>query len=493
MFVDRKRELRILHSAYKALKEGHKVNIAVIGPRRMGKTELLLKFKEEADGVVPYLNLQRIGSIDSFIFAYTRELLYELSQVKKLNVERIHLLNWDDLLILAAKLGVGEEAKAIKNGTLETLFEVQERILEKLGERAIFILDEFQEVKNLSRFLEVMRAITEKEKRVAYFISGSAVSMMEEILSPEKPFFGQFRRIYLQGLPKEDTFELAKSILKNSGVAYSHSALEAVYRLTGGHPFYVHAVCRRIVEEGVERAGPREVEYAFLTELLTETGEIYMHLDYVFNESLSRAYRGAVHREILLTLAREEGLRLSEIAKQLGKPSGEVSNYLKFLLRTDLIVKENGRYYFADKLMRFWLAKTYLGITGLELRRERLREELIKELEEKFLKAKTELGLTGEAWVRERLGRTLGLEFKPYRRGDMEFDGVAFGDVPHVLEVKWRSRPASYKDVKEFVEKVRDEFGSAKMFFFSKAGFTEKALRLCQELGVRPLTREELR
>jgi len=493
MFVDRRRELRILHSAYNSLKKGEKINIAIIGPRRIGKTELLLKFKEEAHGVIPYLNLQRTGSVGSFMFAYTRELLYEMARTKGLKVERTHLLEWDNLLILATKLGVEGEIKAIKNGTLETLFEVQETILDKLGEHAVFILDEFQEVKNFPSFLEVMRSITEKQKRVAYFISGSAVRMMEEILSPEEPFFGQFRRIYLSCLPKEDTFELAKTILKNAEVRYTTSAFEAIYKFTAGHPFYVHAVCRRIIEEGFERAGKKEVEHAFLTELLTESGDIYMHLDYVFNESLSRAYRGATHREILLILAREEGLRLSEIAKRLGKPTGEVSNYLKFLLRTDIIIREDGRYYFTDKLMRFWLAKTYLGITELELRREKLREELIKELEEKFMKAKTELGLTGEAWVRERLRIFLNLDFKPYKRGDVEFDGVAFGEKPHVLEVKWRNRPASYRDVKKFVDKVQKEFGDAKMFFFSKTGFTDKALELCRKLDVKPLTEEDLR
>lgn len=30
-----------------------------------------------------------------------------------------------------------------------------------------------------------MRAVTEKQKNIAYFISGSAVRMMEKILSPE--------------------------------------------------------------------------------------------------------------------------------------------------------------------------------------------------------------------------------------------------------------------------------------------------------------------
>lgn len=380
MFVDRRVELKVLRSAYDSLKKGEKVNVAIIGPRRVGKTALLLEFKEKAQGVISYLNLQRVGSLESFIFAYTRELLYELASALDMKTERSELLTWDDLLILSAKLNVDREVKAIKEGTLETLFEMQESILEKTEQKAVFILDEFQEVLNFKAFLETMRAVTEKQRNIAYFVSGSAVRMMEEILAPKNPFFGQFRRIYLRGLPKEDTIVLAKTTLERSGVDTTHSALELIYNLTQGHPFYVLALCRRLIEEGFEKIRRKDIHYAFLTELLSEKGDIYMHLEYLFNESLSRAYKGPIHKQILLVLAQEEGLRLSDIAKRLNKPSGEVSNYLKFLLRTDLILRQDGRYYFADKLMRFWLAKTYLGITELELRRERFLEELIKEL-----------------------------------------------------------------------------------------------------------------
>ncbi|MEB3845466.1 MAG: restriction endonuclease, partial [Desulfurococcales archaeon] len=184
--------------------------------------------------------------------------------------------------------------------------------------------------------------------------------------------------------------------------------------------------------------------------------------------------------------------RLTEIAKRLNKPTGEVSNYLKFLLRTDLIVRKGDRYYFTDKLMRFWLAKMYLGITELELRREKTREDLIRELEEKYLKAKMELGLAKEAVVREKIREKFGIDFKPYKRGNIEFDGVAFQEKTYVLEVKWRNRPVTYKDVRSFLEKVKAEFGQAVMFYFSKSGFTDKALELCVKENIRPLTPGDL-
>jgi len=486
MFVNREKELQLLCFAYESLKQGDRINVAVIGPRRIGKTELLLKFKENTKGIIPYLNLQRIGNEESFIFAYTRELIYEIYKFSGKFIEKSDLITWDDLLIASSKIGIEKEIKAIKSeNKIDVLFEMQELALDKIRSKAVIILDEFQEVMHFKRFLETMRSITEKQENVAYFISGSAIRMMEEILSPKNPFFGQFRKIYLKGLPKEDTIKLAESLLKKKEIKITNSALNLIYDLTQGHPFYVISLCRRIFEDGWEKVNRRNLYYSFLTEVLTEKGDIYMHLDYVFNESLSRAYRGAVHRQILLILAQEEGLTLTQISNKLKKKTGEVSNYLKFLLKTDLIVRKNDRYYFRDKLMRFWLAKTYLGINAADLKREKLLEELIAELQEKYMKIKRELGLASEALVREKIRETLGIDFKPYRRGDTEFDGVVFNKKIHVLEIKWKNKPTTYRDVVHFIKKVELEFGNnVQMYFFSKNGFTEAAKKLCEKMNI---------
>jgi hypothetical protein len=77
------------------------------------------------------------------------------------------------------------------------------------------------------------------------------------------------------------------------------------------------------------------------------------------------------------------GLTLTEIAQKLDKPSGEVSNYMKMLLKTDLLVREGNNYYFRDPLLAFWLKNTYLGINDAELEKEVVRKNLISELTEK--------------------------------------------------------------------------------------------------------------
>ena len=489
-FVDRRKELDILERTVEDLRNESKNNIAIIGMRRIGKTELLLRFKEKNkanDVLYPYINLQRIGNLDSFRFLYVKELLYEAGVRKKKVQSKTELTKWEDLLILSAKLGVDNEVKKIyETKSIEILFESQEEILAKLDLFCIYLLDEFQYILNFKNFLNTMRAIVEKQKKISYIVTGSAISLMTNIFSQsDQPFFAQFRRITLGPLPKQDCKSLARFLLQKTIV--SDSALNWVYKLTNGHPFHTISLCRRLREE-FDEINIQTVKYAFLKEVLNENGDIYLLLDYIYNDSLSRAYKGMIHRQILLTLAQQDGLNLSEVSRRIGKPTGEMSNYLKFLLRTDLIIRQNNDYYFRDPLLRFWLAKTYLGIDLSELKQQGVVDDLINDLEEKFLKASSELGKAKEYEFKSKFEDEYGLKLSNYlsKDGQIELDLVGQkGQVTYIFEIKWRNKPSNYKDLKKFVEKVKNsKFKAKTRMFFAAQSFTDGARKYAKRSGI---------
>jgi hypothetical protein len=81
-----------------------------------------------------------------------------------------------------------------------------------------------------------------------------------------------------------------------------------------------------------------------------------------------------------------------------------------------------------------------------------------------------------------------GLTLDNYNKGSIEFDlvGEKEGTV-YIFEIKWRNRAASYKDVKKLMEKVElSEFapGDKKLFFLSRAGFTESAEKFASDSGM---------
>lgn len=495
MFVDRLKELRSLKIVVEELKKKERKNIAIIGNRRIGKTELLLEFKEkcqkDTEVIIPYLNVQRVGDINSFVFSYYRELLFEIGQKKGLITSKINLVTWDDILVLSAKLNLDDITEKLKreNGinALAFLFESQEEILRRIGFLSVFLLDEFQYSQNFGeRFLEVMRSIVEKQTKSAFIVTGSSISLMENTFSQsQEPFFAQFRRLYLGSLQKQDCLELAKTLLEKHELDADLASATELFRLTNGHPFYVISICRRLIED-FDEASVEKIRYAFLEETLSPKGDIYLVLDYIFNESLSRAYKGELHRQILLSLAEAQGLTLTEIARKLDKPSGEVSNYMKMLLKTDLLVREENNYYFRDPLLAFWLKNTYLGINDAELEKEVVRKNLILELTEKYLKIASELGKAKEYEFKVILQEKFGLELRKYVSfdGQIEFDLLGIQDgVYYVFEAKWRNKPAGYNDIQKFLKKLeKSDFAdkTMKLYFISKAGFTDQAKQIAK-------------
>ena len=75
-----------------------------------------------------------------------------------------------------------------------------------------------------------------------------------------------------------------------------------------------------------------------------------------------------------------------------------------------------------------------------------------------------------------------------YSKGEIEFDLVGEReDVVYIFEIKWRNRATGYKEVEKFLKKVElSEFASddKKLFFISKAGFTDSAEKFAIGGGV---------
>lgn len=498
MFVDRTKQLHILKTVIDSIEKNEDNNIAIIGNRRIGKTELILEFKRKIDKkniVIPYLNVQRVGDVNSFILSYYRELLFEIGKKKELVANKTEFSTWDDILILSAKIGIEDISEKLKNKkdteALDFLFESQETILKKMGYRAVFLLDEFQYVKNFNdRFIEIMRSLVEKQKKTAYVVTGSSISMMKEIFSKSsEPFFAQFRRMYLGFLNKQNSKKLAESILKKHEINIDNQSNNEIFRLTNGHPFYIISICRRLIEE-FDDTSIDTIQHVFLKETLSPKGDIYLVLDYIFNQSLSKAYKGKIHRQILLILAKKQGLTLTEISKELDKPSGEVSNYMKLLLKTDLIVREENNYFFQDPLLAFWLKNTYLGINDIELKKEKVVRNLVKELTEKYLRASSELGRAKEYEFKVKLEEKFGVQLNNYVSSDGQQELDLVGEkqgVFFIFELKWRNRKVSIKDILDFSQKIQNSSFSDKqknLFFISKSGFDKKAMEKAREKGV---------
>lgn len=423
-FTDREDALAMLGSNVTSIRKGTGENLAIVGLRRIGKTELLRKFRERHPGDLIFsLDIQKIvSSPEIFATRYMGSILHQFAQLKGRSfMESFDLV---ELLGLAGDFGrpvAGEIQKLASElgkakPDIHSLFSYALQFPEsiaKLAEQPVVVcLDEFQDLLGLESFRElknvlgIFRSIVSEQENVKYIVAGSATRLMEKIFKdPSQPFFLQFRIINLEPFSREHCYELSGKIFDTEEQSFEDEILPQIYRLSFGHPFYITAIClqavilsRRYQKKKIDRD---LLNAAFLEETLSDHGRINLLCNYVYNTSLERVVGGNTLRSILLVLAAEEGLTLTEIANKIKRHTGPVSGYLKSLLASDLIVEDKGRFFFHDPILRFWLAKTALGMdvdytVDLEVIRK-----LSQELEQKFLQASGQASLYFESHVRE--------------------------------------------------------------------------------------------
>ena len=501
MFIDRKKELNLLENVADAFKAGRKIPIAIMGLRRIGKTELIMKFREEKRRgmFMPYLNLQgSVSSPETFSQDFYIALLEELVEIKPMGSKRD--------AIIALSSAIGEDVYNVSMGFLSTLdagdynemiktcFRMPELIADKLGVKIIFFLDEFQDIQELNNYrfgdvIKIMRSVVEKQRSTLYVLSGSVISFMEKLVKDStEPFFNQFTILSLPHFTKDDSIVLIKRLLRNRKIK-QRSVLN-IFRCTAGHPFYITAICERIALESLEMESLEVIDdnlvnYAIIRETIDKNGKINILFMYIFEESLKKTKKKGHMQNILKYLAEEEGANLTKISQNLRKPTGQVSNYIKSLLKTDLVFERGKRYFYRDPLFRFWVAKTQLG-KDIEIKRtKRSVEEYLEDLREKYLKVSTELGIAKEYELKYGLEEELGIKLKNYLKDDIELDLVGKKNgTCYIIEIKWRNRPADYKDLKKFLEKIKkSEFANRKkrLIFISKSGFTAEAKSLAEK------------
>lgn len=491
--------------------QGIKIPVAIIGLRRIGKTEVIYKFRSyqtKSKTLMPYINLEGTTSspetlAQDFYLSFLREILnkqgikLEPAGSKREQIIAASSILGEKIYLKSRKLISIIDSKDY-NELIKVCFSLPEEVADEMDIKVMFFVDEFQELSDLNNYhfgdvFKIMRSAVEKQKNVLYVISGSVISFMEQIISdPAKPFFNQFRILKLSYFTKEDSVKLIKYLLcadENEKII-DEKILYEIFKNTLGHPFYISSVCERIVLELNENITLNSVRYAVLKELFDVNGKINLLFKYIFEVSLQRAKRKGYIKEILVYLSEREGATLSEISKYLNKLTGQVSNYMLSLLQTDIVFRKENKYYFRDPIFKFWIAKTQGGKDIIIKREEKATDDYIAELEEKYLRASSELGKAKETELKQKIEALFGVKLENYNKDEVEFD--LFGKkkgVVYVIEIKWKNKPTGYIDIENFVNKVkRISVKNLKPCFVSKSGYTKKAREIMEKEGVEDLS-----
>ena len=521
LFTNRERELAELAHYRQALHGGAAQHVALFGLRRIGKTLLLKEFLRRTlakdKSVVPiYMDFSYLSSSpENFSLGYVGQICYWLlargesdpepflsqstlpTAVLQAGASDLH----DALKPLLREL---EKARPDRQALLRQAFRFPRQVATARQCKLALIFDEFQEIRTLANFpnsrnaIALFRAELQSQSGLLYILAGSAVSVLTELLSdPGSPLFAQFTRLPVGPFTRDETGRLARKVTSD---LIGPDLGPVIHDLTGGHPFYITAVCQRLVNlvEVMNRPVDADtVKQAFVVEALAPSGRIYDFCRYVYDLSLQKAVGYGSLKAVLQLLATEDGLTASDVARRLRVTSASASDYLRWLQEVDLITERNRGYYFRDPVLRFWVAHVVRGVE-VSLTAEPLDlAGLIARLDTQFQRASEELGTAQESRIRELMRcfagqtvdgslvgaskpvtlptfQTVGEYLSP--DGQMQLDALAEtaeGDR-WAAEVKWRNKRVGVKELE--LLRQRAKALSAQAWFVSKLGFSAKAL-----------------
>jgi len=534
LFTNRQMELAELAHYRDTLLRGQPEHAALFGPRRIGKTLLLKEFLrqtlEQEIAVAPvYMDFAFLcSSPEQFAAGYVGHICYWLVTREGETPEPyLTPTELPNRLLLAGERDLYDAVQPImrllertqidRQALLRQTFRFPQTVREQRGVPLLLILDEFQEVRTLENFpgarnaLALFRAALQSQEGILYLLAGSAVTVLTQILSdPAAPLFAQFAKLPLGPFSREETARLVTKLLPEATdpqVAYT------IHHLTGGYPFYVQALCRRTATR-VEALGmplsAETVKEAFVVETLSTSGRIYDFCRYTYDLSLQQATGYGSLKAVLQILAVEEGLTAADVGRQLRVTPATASDYLRWLREVNLVSLQEGRYYFRDAVLRYWVAHATQGVevsaraSGVDI------ADLMAKLDARFQEAARELGVSQEARVRELLrrfagqeveGRLLGLSEEViqlpqvvsvdvYRSpdGQVELDAVARTATGEtwIAEVKWGGRQADRRELERL--QASAEAAQPKepvmLWYISRSGFSQGARDYAREHGI---------
>jgi len=418
-FVNRTDELGFLESRYKS---GIPEFIVIYGRRRIGKTELMIKFLENKSGI--------------YFLASTEG---DRQNIKDFSLRMSKIINDDNFADIEFPGW---------HSLFETLFRHRTFSDMVRNEKFVIVIDEFPFLIHSNRTIpSVFQKIWElnmKKENVMLILSGSSVSVMEsEVLGYNSPLYGR-RTGQWQVQPLD--FVHLKEFLP-----YSTEDLVKTWFVVGGIPEYLLKF-----DPGLTFWDN------VLNNVITKGTYLSQEADFLLNEE----FREPKNYKLIFKAIALGYHTLGEICNYTGLDKSMVSKYLGVLrslhiLHEDIPVTASPKfkrrlYFFSEPYFNFWFRYVYPNRIDLEANRS---EEVLNIIKNDF---SVYSGHAFETLVRELIVKRQILKDLSFSRigrwwhRDEEIDIVGLNDdTKEILFVECKWKNLRYKDAARVLEELK--------------------------------------
>lgn len=354
-FTDREKE-----TARLVLNFQHGVNTILISPRRWGKTSLVQKVCRlvQSDKLkIVYLDIFSCRSDQDFYDAFAAAVLKQTASKWDEWVEHAKLF----LSRISPKISLGADPMTDfslsfemnpKDGDIDAILQLPEKIAQKKGIRIVVCIDEFQQIaefKDSKAFQKRLRAVWQLQKSVSYCLFGSRKHLMNELFEKKSlPFYKFGDSLYLPKIGTRDWIDYIRSRFEATGKQISEALAEKICQRVDNHSSYVQQLAWLVWIHTDKVASEQDFEAACqdIIDQNTPLFEKQTENLTTYQMNFLRAVLDGLHNEF----SSQEVLH----KYQLGS-SANVSIVKRSLIKKELIEIEKGQVTIPDPVLTLWL------------------------------------------------------------------------------------------------------------------------------------------
>ncbi len=356
-FCDRTEETEYLK---KQLRNGR--NVALISPRRLGKSDLIHHLFNQPD----ILNEYYVFFIDIYATTSLSELVYIMGKTiyeqlkpqserwKEQFFQVIRSLQvaykLDSLGMPTFDLGLGDIQAP--QTTLDEIF----AYLDKADRRCIIAIDEFQQIGeyNEKNVEALLRTKIQRCQSAQFIFSGSKRHVMSQMFnSPSKPFYQSTISMGLNPIPVDTYSEFAKRLFEERNRDLDTAVVAEVWNAYKGYTWYIQMLMNELF--ALTPVGATcTMEY-----IATAEKNVIQSQELSYREILSNL--PPRQKMVLQAIAKEgvaSNITSSKFIKKYALNSAStVQSAVKLLMKNDILTQNDGQYRIYNFFFSKWLAQ----------------------------------------------------------------------------------------------------------------------------------------
>ncbi|MBQ9417270.1 MAG: ATP-binding protein [Bacteroidales bacterium] len=356
-FCDREKET---HDIISLLLNGN--NIALISPRRYGKTDLMRhcfsqpKIKEHYNTFI----------VDIYSTKSVAEFVGRLGSVILEGLKPKGRKYWEKFISILASVRAGISFDAngmplwtISVGDINSPSTTLDEIFAYINQSekpCLIVIDEFQQITHYGdvNIEAEIRTHVQYCSNANFVFSGSRQHLMGSIFtSPARPFYQSVTIYALQPLPLAKYTEFCKHHFEHNGKHLNDHTVEQLYQQFDGITYYLQRVMNELFDQTAVGATceAEDIEPA-IEEIVGNSSPIYEDLIYQLPEKQYRVLQ-AIAKE-----GKSVNLTSGKFTKKHGLISpNSVKSALPALIDKGLLTMSKGVYQVYDKFLEMWLRK----------------------------------------------------------------------------------------------------------------------------------------